>query len=368
MAVLAVFLFHTTRFFDPLDWHVKNATVHAFLLPPMMFFAAWAMPLLFVVSGAAVFYALRQRGAGGFLVDRALRLLVPLGLGVFTHVMWQVYLERLSHGQFRGSFAEFVPRYFQGVYGSGGNFAWTGLHLWFLELLFLFSLVLLPAFAWLQRGAGRALLARLGDRLARGGGVYLLALPVLLALVVPTPGSLWSDRIFGGFNLLAHACFFASGFLLVSSDRLYDRVRRLRRASLALAAVLGSGVGMAWPRAGELVPGTLTSALLLAGLAVVSWAAVLAFLGFGIQGRTPPTPLLGLANEAVLPVYVLHQTVILGVGFLVVRQALPDLAKWALIAAGSAICCLGLYLLVRRIPVLRFLFGMRPRAPSPGSA
>jgi peptidoglycan/LPS O-acetylase OafA/YrhL len=364
MVVLCVFLFHTARFFDPMDWHVKNATTHPLLLPPMMFFAAWAMPLLFVVSGAGARFAVRRRGPAGFARDRTLRLLVPLAAGVPTHVMWQVYLERLGHGQFRGSFLAFVPHYFEGLYGYGGDFAWMGLHLWFLELLLLYSLVFLPALSWLGRGGGARVAARVGDWLAPGGRVYLLALPVLLALVVPAPGRLWSDRTFGAFNLLAHACFFASGFLLVSSDRLYQSVRRLRRASAAVAAIGGALVGAAWPRSGELEHGTLLAAAVLSGFALVSWAAVLAFLGFGIQGRgSPPTPLLARANEAVLPIYVLHQSVIVGLGYAVVRQPIPDLAKWALIAAGSAIACLAIYeLLVRRSRVLRFLFGMRPRA------
>jgi len=369
MVVAAVFLFHTARFFDPLDWHVKNGTLHPSLLPPMMFFAAWAMPLLFAVSGAGTFHALRGRGASRFARDRVLRLLVPLAVGIPTHVMWQVYLERLSHGQFRGSFLAFVPRYFDGLYGYGGSFAWMGLHLWFLELLLLFSLPLLPVLAWLARGGGQRVLASLGDRLAARGAVYVLALPVALALVVPPPGWLWSDRSFGGFNMLAHLCFFLAGFLLVSSDRLYESLRRLRWVSLSAAGAIGVPMGVAWALSGEPAPGTPRAALLLSGLALVSWTAVLSFLGFGIQGRRrSPTMRLFLANEAVLPVYVLHQSVILTLGYLVVRQPIPDPAKWAVIAAGSALACLALYLPIRRLQPLRYLFGMRPRAALAGRA
>jgi hypothetical protein len=67
------------------------------------------------------------------------------------------------------------------------------------------------------------------------------------------------------------------------------------------------------------------------------------------------------ANEAVLPFYALHQTVLLTVGFIVVRQSIPDLLKWAIIALGSFFACLALYeLLIRRFNVLRVLFGLRP--------
>src|SRR5215470_10868987 len=120
-AIAGVFVFHTARFFDPWEWHVKNATVHPWLVVPFDVFTTWAMPLLFVISGAGVALSLRRRDVQRYLRERVLRLLVPLAVGVFTHVLWQVYLERATHGQFAGSFLEFVPHYFEGLYGYGGN-------------------------------------------------------------------------------------------------------------------------------------------------------------------------------------------------------------------------------------------------------
>jgi peptidoglycan/LPS O-acetylase OafA/YrhL len=87
---------------------------------------------------------------------------------------------------------------------------------------------------------------------------------------------------------------------------------------------------------------------------------VLAILGFGMQHLTSNPPFLRYANEAVLPFYIMHQTVIVCLGYFVVRQPIPDLLKFAIIAAGAFAVCAALYeLLVRRINVLRFLFGMK---------
>jgi hypothetical protein len=71
------------------------------------------------------------------------------------------------------------------------------------------------------------------------------------------------------------------------------------------------------------------------------------------------TPFLKYANEAVLPFYILHQTVLLCVGYFVVRWNIPDLLKWAIIASISFVIIMGLYELVRRNNTLRFLFGMK---------
>jgi len=364
--ILAVFLFHTSRFFDPEGWHVKNVVVHPWLQVPMLFFVVWAMPLLFVISGAAVFFSLRRRSVGRYLRERVLRLAVPLAVGIFTHVMWQVYLERISHGQFEGSFLEFVPRYFDGLYGFGGNFAWMGLHLWYLELLFVFSLVLLPALLWLGRGAGQRALERAAAFLARPGAVFLLAIPIALALVLPRPTSLWGGRFFGGWNACAHACFFACGFVLVSSERLLESVRRQRGAAGLMAAAIGLPLALAFAGRPDPAHGSLREWVSLGGMAVVGWCALLAILGSAIDGlRAVRSPFLARASETVLPFYVLHQTVILTIGYPVVRWPIPDLVRWAVIAVSSLAVTIALCeLLVRRFGWLRVLFGMPARAGS----
>jgi glucan biosynthesis protein C len=359
--ILAVFLFHTTRFFDPEDWHVKNAVAHPWLLVPDAIFTTWAMPLLFVISGAGVSFSLRSRGVARYLRERVLRLLVPLAVGAFTHVAWQVYLERLSHGQFRGSFLEFLPRYLDGLYGYGGNFAYQGLHLWYLELLFVFSVVFLPLFLWCRTSSGRRALERLAALLCGPGRSLLLAIPVALAVALPDPGGFWGGRWWGGWNVLGHACFFVAGFLLASSEALYRSLRRQVLPALVVVVAVGTPLSVLFIGVPPPAHGTLRAWAFLGGYALVAWASILAILGGAVDAaRVRPPLLLARATELVLPFYVLHQTVILTVGYPVVRWAMPDLAKWATIAVCSLVGTVGLCMLVRRSAVLRVLFGMKP--------
>jgi fucose 4-O-acetylase-like acetyltransferase len=123
--------------------------------------AQWIMPLFFVLSGMNSFASLESRRAGAYIGNRFRRLAVPLLFGVFVVLApVQVWIERASHGQFDGSFLEFYPHYFEGLYGFGGNFAWMGLHLWYLEMLFLFTLVTLPPFLFLRKEGTRRRIAR----------------------------------------------------------------------------------------------------------------------------------------------------------------------------------------------------------------
>jgi hypothetical protein len=88
----------------------------------------------------------------------------------------------------------------------------------------------------------------------------------------------------------------------------------------------------------------------------------LAALGFSRKHLNFSTSFLTYANEAVLPFYVLHQTVLLSVGYFVVQWAIPDLLKWAIILLASFALIMVLYeFLVRRYNVIRFLFGMKLR-------
>lgn len=361
LAILAIFFFHSARFFDPNAWHVKNPTTYAGLALPAAIIINWIMPLIFVISGASTYYALNKRSATEFLKDRSLRLLVPLLVGIFTHSIWQVYLERVTYHQFKGSLIDFIPHYFEGMYGMGGNFAWMGLHLWYLELLFVFSVLFLPLFIWLRRGSGRRLLDWFGRTLAFPGGVYLLALPIIALLLTLNPGRLLGTRAFGGWAIGPYAPIFLNGFLVVSSKRLYDSVRWLRWISLALALTLTSVMAVLYIQRGDPLFGTAAYSTLFTAYGLASWCWVLTIVGFAAQHLRFAKPFLAYANEAVLPFYIMHQTVLLTVGYWVVRWQIPDLLKWATICTVSLAICFALYeFLIRRRNVLRFLFGMRP--------
>ena len=66
------------------------------------------------------------------------------------------------------------------------------------------------------------------------------------------------------------------------------------------------------------------------------------------------------ANQAVLPVYVLHQTVIVVIGFYVVQWEVAALVKYLVISVTALVATLLLYDMgIRRTAVTRLLFGMK---------
>jgi peptidoglycan/LPS O-acetylase OafA/YrhL len=356
-AILTVFVYHSTRFFNMETWNVKNPTWYPSVEVWNRFATAWLLPVIFVISGASLFFAAGKggrgiRAAGQFVKDKALRLLVPLVVCDFTHASLQVYLGRLTHGDFEGSYFQYLPRYFF------DDFEWQGMHLWYLLWLFVFSMVLYPLMRWLS-GPGRGVLTKLGDQLARPGAVYALALPAILLAVLL---DIEATEHNAGWTLIVYLWITLAGFLVVSDERLPASIERLRWLSLPIGLVL-VGCSIFLHSLDQLPAfGTWRYALGWGFRALGSWCCVLAILGFGRKHLRRSTPFLTYSNQAVLPFYILHQTVLLTVGYFVVQWAIPDLLKWVIILIISFPIIMALYeFLVRRFDVVRFLFGMKKR-------
>lgn len=365
LAFSAVFLYHCSRFFDSSDWHIKNSTASTFVDTLKSIFDLWGMPLLFMISGAAIFFALRPGSAIRFLRDRVSRLLVPLAFGILVLGPPQIYLERLTHGDFRGGFIDFLPLYFRDWHVWGGNFAWSGVHLWYLEYLFLFTLVLLPLFAALKRPTGRRFIEFLANLSARPGAIYLWVLPIAVVIILGDPYGIMRPAPREDIARLFMAPFLVCGFLMFSDLRIQQTIIRQRRIALVLALALILAV----PTVTGLLendPTFLIYALGIVLVGVLTWSCLLAVLGYGMRYLTAKHRTLAYANEAVLPIYILHQPVILVLGYFIIPLSLPILVKYLTIAPLAFGITLGLYEFgVRRVNPVRRIFGLKPRKPVP---
>jgi glucan biosynthesis protein C len=337
----------------------------------------FAMPLMFVVAGAGIWFSLRSRVARAFVTERLRRLLVPLVVGIVLVVPPQVYYSLRSNGEDPGPYWQFLGRFF----GSG---LFESAHLWFLWYLLLYSVALLPLFLWLRLESGRPTLDRMALLSTRPGGLFLLGAPV--AVVEAAFGSAGA----GGWNVLAYVSFLVLGFLISAEPRIRDAVLAAwwQAVLVGIAALAALFVIVHWDIGGadqQLGTGYTFWAIvwrLLKGIA--GWAWTLAVFGLGnyLAGlasrrlRTPAaddgrpgTARLGwvdraarYANQAVLPFYVLHQTPIVIIGFYVVQCDLNLFAKYLIISLSSLAVTLLIYdLAIRRANVTRVMFGMPRR-------
>ena len=80
----------------------------------------------------------------------------------------------------------------------------------------------------------------------------------------------------------------------------------------------------------------------------------------GVKNLNFGNKLVNYGNDAVLPFYILHQTIILVVGWFVITWDVGILPKYLVIIVVSFVLIMALYeLLIRRLNIVRFFFGMR---------
>ena len=386
IAMLGVFILHCTRFFCNEDWHLKVPAAEqseVWALTRGFFIWVWVMPLFFLVSGFATWYSLKRRTGGQYLIERIKRILIPLyTVGMFILVVPQAYFDRVTHGIISSTFWQWLPNYYRGL--PGDIFApprvldpiflipytFSG-HLWFLQMLFIFTVVTLPLLLYLRSDKGLRLIDRLAGKCNHPGGIFLFVIPLAIVQV----GLRWlpvtTDRTWADF--FWYALFFVFGFIIAADDRFTESIKRHLWICLALWIVLYLGVGSLFSFVLEFDtdPGHGFSALYVVWQIVwctINWSAVVFMLALGARYLNFTNRLLVYSNEAVLPFYLFHQTIILIVGWFVLPLEMSNLAKFLIIAVVSFPLILVLYeVFVRHIGFMRFLFGMPPKKVQPAT-
>jgi peptidoglycan/LPS O-acetylase OafA/YrhL len=371
-AIAGVFLFHTLRPFNADDWHVKNVEQSAGLSVAMGVFWSFGLAVLFLLSGVGARFALRRRTWQQFLRERVARLLVPFVVaGVLVLSPLQAYIEAVHKGIGAGPFLDFAGRWI----GTALNpLEWSisptifgrGYHLWFLGFLFAISVIALPLLVGLMARRGRAAIDALARGLAWPGATLAFAVPIVILMSIGV--TLGSDE-HDWFELFWYFAYFVIGFVLVSDDRLMGAVRRDGRLALG-TAVVSTVVLTTTPVADLLtsIEGGLDVPHLLAGMlfGLEGWAWTLVILNVGLRATALQRPVAARLNEAVLPIYVVHQPVILAVAFFVVQWPIGILPKWLVVFGASAAITLALVELGLRSRVTRVLLGARagPAVPA----
>jgi peptidoglycan/LPS O-acetylase OafA/YrhL len=378
LAILMVFFFHCAKIFDYHTTDVFNAVRSPVLSAFREFNFLWIMPLFFAVSGAAAFFSLKRRRAGSFVKARITRLLIPLVIiGTFLINPLYIYAIRLFSGQAGGGFFTWYPKFFDGMWGFGGNFAplGQGTHLWYLEYLFIFSLILLPLFLRSKKRIASGL-KTLSNRFEKPWALFLLFLPISAVGAGFELIGLGGIRITGGWDPISYLLFFSYGYMIFSNGRILEIVHR-HGPMFLVGAVMLTALHVDTHFGFNLIIPSITRHDMSAGGALrpldhsgwvavqafrglVGWCWILGLLGTGSRLLNFNNKVLAHANEAVLPFYILHHSVILLVGAYLVEWGRGLGTKFFIIAAVSMAVIMAVYeLLVMRVNILRFLFGMR---------
>ena len=378
LAILLVLLVHCGKIFDYHTSVVFNAVRSPVLSMFREYALLWVMPFFFVVSGAAVFLSSRFQKTGGFIKSKVKRILIPAILvGTFMVNPVYVYIERLFNDPSIGNFFQWYPSFFNGMYGFGnGNFApWgMGTHLWYLQFLFIFSLIFLPLFMRFKK-SGKSLLERLSPYFKNPWALFLLFLPVSAVAAGFEYIGLSGIRMTGNWDPISYMFFFVYGYMIYSNTDIQETIRKnttvflmvaLGMTALHLTSHFGVGLKIQGVTMHELTTGEVLPlnhsvfAIVQAFRGLMAWCWTLAILGLGRRFLNFDSRLRAYSNEAVLPFYILHHSVIYVIGFYVIQWSSGVSTKFFVISIVSFAIIMAIYeVLIRRVNILRVLFGMK---------
>jgi glucans biosynthesis protein C len=351
--------YHAGMAWSGWNWHLTSSEDIDWLREAMRFVNRWRMPLIFVVSGAAIVLALGSRAPGAFALDRVKRLLVPLLFGMIVIVPPQIYLERLYRGQFTGSFLDWLPHAFEGGAYPNGNISWH--HLWFLAYVLVLTFVLLPCFLWARSEKGRAALDKAGHVTARLGLQWLMALPLAASILWLAPVSHNTNGLIGDWHgLVYYGALLLYGAFLFGSPALLAALNRQRWLSVAIGVATYGVLQVVF--FGAVRPAIADADrpvyALLSGVNTMAW--LFAIIGFANRHLTSRPAFLGVATEAVYPFYILHQTVTVIAVYWLLRVGAPPLAGFILAVLVTFLGTSAIYFgLVRPLWFIRPLFGLK---------
>lgn len=359
--------FHTAVLFIPGGLPmIQNAETSGFLEIFVGISSQFRLSLLFFISGLGVAFARRRRTPAQFLRERSQRLLLPMAFGILVVVPPMVYAEKLFTGDFQGSLTAFYTVFFtEGLYPAG-NLSWH--HFWFIAYLYLFCLIGIAVFRRLELNEER-LMTRFNDVL----GEYGIYLPIILLLAI----ELLLRPFFPGFRDLISdwASFshwfvvFMCGYLMANRESILDFACRVRYLSLAIAVLSTLVMYLLFGNI-DFVADMEDPLILYKYIAftpfkaAMVWCSILSCLGFAGRYFRFSNSVLVYLNEAVYPLFILHLTVIVVLGYWITPLNWGMWTKYLLISNGTAPLILLFYhFLIRPYNSMRLLFGVRPKLP-----
>jgi glucans biosynthesis protein C len=353
LAFVTLVLYHVGMYYVSWDFHVKSPFAGHGLEPWMKLTEPWRMSLLFIISGASTAHMLKSGSSLAIVRRRSSFLLLPLLFGIILIVPPQSYFQVVQKFGYSGDYFEFLQLYFNRYRGfcSDGHCltlpTWN--HLWFLPYLWVYTMLLCGILTlW---PIALQMISRMADAVLCKAG--LIIIPIIIILFsrltlferYPSTHALWGDW----FNHVIYLGMFIMGVVFATSKDMWDRQSSLRWITLLIAITF-------WAVLVFIRPSKPSEHVVVA---VYQWCALLTAVGFAKFHLNKDSPLRSRISEAVFPVYILHQTIIIvGSQLLLPMRLRPAIESPILILTTFVLSYAG-YELIRRFRWLRPWFGLK---------
>jgi len=359
-------LYHVGMYYVTWDWHVKSPFASEALEPFMLMSSPWRLSLLFFISGVATAYLI-GKGEAGFLRKRSWRLLVPLVFGMLVIVVPQSYYEVVEKlpGGYHDGYMAFWGRYLRG----DGSFCREGdcldlptwNHLWFVVYLWAYT-VLLSLLRWVAPRLTARGSEGIAAKLGRGYGLLLWPAALLILVRIALVGRFESTHnlVWDWYNHAQYLPQFLFGYAVARSQPVWDRFAALRWPAAVFSVAGYAFLIWYFGTFGEDVS-DLMRGFQRGVWGAFQWTAIVAVIGFAAHYAPGDNRARRYLNEAVFPVYILHQTIIIVLAHNLKPLGLHPTVEGPLLVLGTFALCFGGFELVRRVGWARPLLGLQRR-------
>ncbi|KTE22408.1 hypothetical protein ATE67_00165 [Sphingopyxis sp. H050] len=360
-AFALLIFYHIGMYFVHWDWHVKIADPLEWTAIPMLATNGWRLALLFLVSGyASAALAGKLGGAGAFARSRSARLLIPLAFGIVVVVPPQPWIELMGQHGYAHSFLHFwTSDYFRfgkldGIVLPTWQHLWFVVYLWVYTMLAAFLLAVIPAEARAKAADGAA-------RLLGGWGLLIVPMLWWLAVYGAFPDHDETHALFDdGPSHLHYLAAFGVGWLLRVRPLLFEAVARCWKVAAVLAVLAFLPIGwVEWTWPGDTRAPDWAVTLFHVARQVQGWATIVALVGVADRFWNRDHRWRATLAEAVFPFYIIHQTIIVVVGWHLRQADVAALPSFLILLATTATGCWLFYAIGRTIGWLRPLIGLQ---------
>ena len=290
----------------------------------------WRIPILFIISGMGLRFAMARRNWKALLKDRTFRILIPYIFGFLIIGPVNLFISSLFY------------------YEKAGAYIPNPGHLWFLGNIYLYVLLTLAILVYIKNHPDNLLFRFLASSFKRPFGIYIMVLPFLLEVWLMAPES-YSTYVGTDHGFWLGILCFIAGFIFVSlKDVFWNAVDNIKKWALALAGILYLIRVLVF----ALSPPNIL-------IAIESFSWMLTILGFSSAYLNNPSKLLTYLSRAVYPVYIIHLPMQYLASLYILNLEIPAILKLAtLIVVTIGGSLLIYHFMLNRIGRFGILFGI----------
>ena len=289
----------------------------------------WMMIVLFVAAGVSAKFSLERRSKEEFLRERARKLLVPSTIGIFI-IHWITGYLNMYFGGGLDVIPSFLIYPISVLAGQG--------HLWFAQLLFLYSVVLVCFKKSLDK------LNKLCEKVE-------VIVCLLFSILIWLSAQILNMPVITVYRFGIYVVAFLLGYCAFSHDTVIGKIEKAKYISLALSIVFGIGYFILFRKI------NYTEANVLKHIVtnLYAWCAVLTIFGFAKRYMDKENTFSRYIVANSYGYYILHYPMLMLVAYLLHTVTINMVTKVVLTLVLEILLTFTANELIKRIPFVRYI-------------